>query len=79
MRLGRNNGRRAVYKCGHKETTKGTGHVSRVADKLDAMVEGSLLQVISAPGAIEAMCAVIDTDDAELAALSREQPPSGPG
>ena len=49
------------------------GHVTRVADKLDAYVEGALLEVISRPGVIEAMCAVVDTDDAELAALRAEQ------
>ena len=49
------------------------GHVTRVADKLDAYVEGALLDVISRPGVVEAMCAVVDTDDAELAALRAEQ------
>jgi DNA invertase Pin-like site-specific DNA recombinase len=73
LRLGRSNARRAVYKCGHNENTNGMGHVSRVADKLDAFVEGALLQKLSEPGAVEAMCAVVDSDDAELAALSREQ------
>lgn len=72
LRLGRSNGRRPVYKCGNAEA--GTGaHVTRVADNLDAYVEGALLEVLSRPGAVEAMCAVVDTDDAELAALSREQ------
>ena len=49
------------------------GHVSRAAEPLDAYVEGQLLEVLSRPGVVEAMCAVVDTDDAELAALSREQ------
>ena len=73
LRLGRSNARRAVYKCGNIDTSQAMGHVTRVADKLDAYVEGALLDVISRPGVIEAMCAVVDTDDAELAALRAEQ------
>ena len=72
LRLGRSNGRRPVYKCGNAEVSSGA-HVSRVADKLDAYVEGALLEIISRPAAVEAMCAVIDSDDTELAKLSQEQ------
>jgi len=73
LRLGRSNGRRPVYRCGNMDMNNEVGHVSRVADKLDAYVEGALLEIISRPGAVEAMCAVIDTDDTELAKLSQEQ------
>lgn len=73
LRLGRSNARRAVYKCGNIDTSQKQGHVTRVADKLDAYVEGALLELISRPGVVEAMCAVVDTDDAELAALRTEQ------
>ena len=72
-RVGRSNARRPVYKCGNVDTVGSLGHVTRVADKLDAYVEGALLQIISRPGVVEAMCAVVDTDDAELAALRAEQ------
>lgn len=73
LRLGRSNGRSPVYRCGNMALNGDVGHVSRVANKLDAYVEGALLEVISRPRAVEAMCAVIDTDDTELAKLSREQ------
>jgi site-specific DNA recombinase len=73
MRLGRSTARRPVYKCGNAATSS-QGHVCRVADKLDAFVEGALLQIISRPGVVEAMCNMIDTgDDTELAALRSEQ------
>jgi len=36
-------------------------------------VEGALLQKLSEPGVIKAMCAVIDSDNADLAALRAEQ------
>ena len=73
LRLGRSNARRPVYRCGNIDTSQAMGHVTRVADKLDAYVEGALLDVISRPGVVEAMCAVVDTDDAELSALRAEQ------
>lgn len=73
LRLGRSNGRRAVYRCGNTATSPSQGHVSRVAASLDAYVEGALLELLSRPGAVEAMCQVVDTDDAELAALACEQ------
>ncbi|MBZ4580998.1 recombinase family protein [Mycobacterium avium] len=73
MRLGRSNGRRPIYKCGASMDDAERGHVTRAAEPLDALVEGALLEKLSEPGAIDALCAVIDTDDAELAALSREQ------
>jgi site-specific DNA recombinase len=73
LRLGRSNARRAVYKCGNIDTSQAQGHVTRVADKLDAYVTDVLLRLLSRPGVVEAMCAVVDTDDAELAALRAEQ------
>jgi DNA invertase Pin-like site-specific DNA recombinase len=73
LRLGSSRARRAAYKCGNVDTSQAQGHVTRVADKLDAYVEGALLEIISRPGAVEAMCAVVDTDDAALAALRSEQ------
>ncbi len=73
MRLGRTGSRKAAYKCGNIDLTQKQGHVTRVADALDAYVEGALLEILSRPGAIEAMCAVVDTDDTELAGLRKEQ------
>ena len=62
-----------MYKCGNIDTSQAQGHVTRVADKLDAYVTDVLLRLLSRPGVVEAMCAVVDTDDAELAALRAEQ------
>jgi site-specific DNA recombinase len=73
LRLGRNNSRKAAYKCGNIGMDSSMGHVTRVAEKLDAYVEGALLEKISQPGVIEALCNVVDTDDEELAALRTEQ------
>lgn len=73
LRLGSNNRRRSVYKCGNVAMSNEAGHVARTADSLDAYVEGVLLEKLSEPGVIEAMCGVIDSDDEELAAMSREQ------
>jgi site-specific DNA recombinase len=72
LRLGRSNGRSPVYRCGNMDMNKDLGHVSRVANKLDAYVEGALLEIISRPGVVEAMCNVIDTDDHDIAALQHE-------
>ena len=72
LRLGRSNARRPVYKCGNVETSS-QGHVTRVADKLDAFVEGALLEKLSEPGAVEAICSVVDNDDEDLSALRTEQ------
>ena len=44
-----------------------------MAEPLDAYVEGALLELLSRPGVIEAMCNVIDTDDHDIAALQHEQ------
>ena len=55
------------------DTGSGQGHVTRAADALDVLVAGALLEVISRPGVIEAMCNVVDSDDAELAALRAER------
>ena len=73
LRLGRSNARRPVYKCGNIDTSQAMGHVTRVADKLDAYVTDVLLKLLSRPGVVESMCAVVDNDDAELAALRAEQ------
>jgi site-specific DNA recombinase len=73
LRLGRSNGRSPVYRCGNMALNGDVGHVSRVADKLDAYVEGVLLEKLSEPGVIEAMCNVIDTDDHDITALQNEQ------
>ena len=73
LRLGRSNGRSPVYRCGNMDMNNDLGHVSRVANKLDAYVEGALLEIISRPGVVEAMCNVIDTDDHDIAALQHEQ------
>jgi site-specific DNA recombinase len=73
LRLGRSNGRSPVYRCGNMYMNNDLGHVSRVANKLDAYVEGALLEIISRPGVVEAMCNVIDTDDHDIAALQHEQ------
>jgi site-specific DNA recombinase len=73
LRLGRSNGRKPVYRCGNMDVSGDLGHVSRAAQQLDAYVEGALLEVISRPGAIESMCAVVDADDTDLAALQTEQ------
>ncbi len=73
LRLGRSNGRSSVYRCGNIDMTTSQGHVTRVADELDAYVEGALLEIISRPGVIEAMCNVVDTDDHDIAALQHEQ------
>jgi site-specific DNA recombinase len=72
LRLGQSNARRPVYKCGNVETSS-QGHVTRVADKLDAYVEGALLEVISQPGVVAALCNVVDNDDEDLSALRTEQ------
>lgn len=73
LRLGRANGRTPVYRCGNTDIDGDVGHVTRVAEPLDAYVEGALLEVISRPGAIEAMSAVVAADDTNLAALQAEQ------
>jgi site-specific DNA recombinase len=74
MRLGRSNGRRPVYKCGGAmDLPNNQKHVTRVAGQLDAFVEGALLELLSRPGAVEAMCAVIDTEDVNVTALQHEQ------
>jgi DNA invertase Pin-like site-specific DNA recombinase len=73
LRLGRSSARRPVYRCGNMDMTTSQGHVCRAAEALDAYVEGALLQKLSEPGVIEAMCAVIGSDDAEMAGLVREQ------
>ncbi|MGO9030733.1 recombinase family protein [Mycobacterium sp.] len=73
LRLGRSNGRSPVYRCGNMDMSNDLGHVSRVADKLDAYVEGALLEIISRPGVVEAMCNVVDTDDHDITALQQEQ------
>ncbi len=73
LRLGRTNSRQPAYKCGNVGMDSSMGHVSRNAAKLDAYVEGALLERISQPGVIEALCAMVDSDDAELAKLRKEQ------
>ena len=72
LRLGRSNARRPVYKCGNVETSS-QGHVTRVADKLDAYVEGALLEKLSEPGVVEAIASVVDNDDDDLSALRTEK------
>ena len=75
LRLGRVGARlkrSSVYRCGNAMLNH-ESHVARVAEKLDAYVEGALLELISRPGVIEAMCNVIDTEDEVLAAMQREQ------
>jgi hypothetical protein len=47
--------------------------VTRVADKLDAFVEGALLETISRPGVIEALCSMVDSGDEDLSTLRTEQ------
>jgi site-specific DNA recombinase len=71
-RVGAHQPRRSVYRCGNLKFDR-IGHVSRVADKLDAFVEGALLELLSRDGVIEALCSVINSDDAELAELRTEQ------
>lgn len=71
LRLGRTSGR-PRYRCANTDTGSGR-HVTRAADELDAYVEGALLEMLSRPGAVEAMCNVINSDDAELSALRAEQ------
>jgi site-specific DNA recombinase len=73
LRLGRSNGRKPVYRCGNMALSNDVGHVSRAAEQLDAFVEGALLEKLSEPGVIEAMCNVIDTDDHDITALQHEQ------
>lgn len=73
LRLGRTAASTPRYRCANADLTPGQGHVARRADTLDAYVEDVLLRKISRPGVVEAMCAVIDTDDAELAGLRAEQ------
>jgi site-specific DNA recombinase len=67
-------GGKRVYRCGNYiDGIGGLGHVTRVAEPLDAFVEGALLEKLSGPGVIEALCNVIDSDDTDLAALQKEQ------
>ena len=73
LRRGSSHTRRPVYQCGGAALTSSLGHVSRVAEPLDAYVEGALLELLSRPGVIEAMCNGIDTDDHDIAALQHEQ------
>lgn len=73
IRRGSSSARRPVYRCGNPAFTSSLGHVTRVAAPVDAYVEGALIEVLSRPGVIEAMCAVIDADDHDIAALQREQ------
>lgn len=73
LRLGRSNGRKSVYRCGNMDMNNELGHVSRAAEQLDAYVEGALLEKLSEPGVIEALCNVVDTDDADITALQHEQ------
>lgn len=64
---------RRVYRCGNYLDGNGGSHVTRVAEPLDEYVTGALLQKLSAPGMIEALCNVIDTDDTDLGALRQER------
>ncbi len=74
MRRGSSHTRRPVYQCGSAALTmEKLGHVSRVAEPLDAYVEGVLVGKLSEPGVIEAMCNVIDTDNHDITALQTEQ------
>jgi site-specific DNA recombinase len=73
MRRGSSHTRRPVYQCGAASLTSSLGHVSRVAEPLDAYVEGALLKKLSEPGVIEAMCNVVDTNDHDITALQHEQ------
>lgn len=74
LRLGRSNGRTPIYKCGGAmDLPSQGGHVTRVAAQLDAHVEGVLLELLSRPGALEAMCSVVGSEDHDVTALQREQ------
>lgn len=73
LRLGRvGPGRKSVYRCGNAMTDH-TSHVARGAERLDEYVKGALLNIISEPGVIEAICSFVDTKDADLAEMQREQ------
>jgi site-specific DNA recombinase len=73
LRLGRGKARGRIYRCGNIDVSTTTGHVCRAADPLDAFIEGAVLELLSRPGAIEAMTAVIDAEDDGLEDLARER------
>ena len=73
MRRAMGSGGRRVYRCGNYLDGNGGSHVTRVAEQLDEYVTGALLQKLSQPGMIEALCNVVDSDDIDLAELRGER------